>query len=512
MERKSKQSERIRNNLAVVQNQIIDLEVSVRYTDCIRVIRMNMKNSLYDLHWMIQKAVDFDNDHLFEFSVGSGTKKRIYTLSETMNPGRELPVEETSLKDLELRKGQKFTYLFDFGDMWWFDIRVLDIREGTVVEPEVIKSVNDAPEQYPTYEEEAEEWQVVLSDQVQVSSILASIEDELIGEEYAALMGMKDENPKESPDRMRREMERILIENPKRMLAFMTTEMREKLSELLQREWIDSSERCTLAKLYSFGFCKWPEEEQDVIFVPASIKEIYSTQMKAAAKQDKIVETAEVFLGRCGVMETEILYSAVAGFLKSKISYEDFEFLVYSRLHYFGRYYCGCYDGTEYMSCYDTEMTQKILEEREKPENAVYDYPDFEKIYSKKMKESFKAMENWAEYVNFNLNIDWQTAQRLIMQIPAMAVSGVIETDAILAVYKEMLHGTGSRVTKKAERLIEELCTTMPLATQRGNTGLEEYDAEKNGLNEKAKQERAEEKREKESVKEEYTQLSIFDI
>ena len=249
-----------------------------------------------------------------------------------------------------------------------------------------------------------------------------------------------------------------------------------------------------------------------MIFVPASIKEIYSTQMKAAAKQDKIVETAEVFLGRCGVMETEILYSAVAGFLKSKISYEDFEFLVYSRLHYFGRYYCGCYDGTEYMSCYDTEMTQKILEEREKPENAVYDYPDFEKIYSKKMKESFKAMENWAEYVNFNLNIDWQTAQRLIMQIPAMAVSGVIETDAILAVYKEMLHGTGSRVTKKAERLIEELCTAMPLATQRGNTGLEEYDAEKNGLNEKAKQERAEEKREKESVKEEYTQLSIFDI
>lgn len=131
------------------QEQIIDLEVSVRYTDCVRIIRMNLKDSLYDLHRMIQRAVEFDDDHLFEFYIGSGMLKRTYTLSEAMNTGRELSVEETSLSVLELCRGQKFTYLFDFGDMWWFDIKVLEIREGTVKVPQVIKAVNDAPQQYP---------------------------------------------------------------------------------------------------------------------------------------------------------------------------------------------------------------------------------------------------------------------------------------------------------------------------------------------------------------------------
>ena len=42
-----------------------------------------------------------------------------------------------------------FTYLFDFGDQWQFDIKVMEIREGTVEKPELIKAVGDAPEQYP---------------------------------------------------------------------------------------------------------------------------------------------------------------------------------------------------------------------------------------------------------------------------------------------------------------------------------------------------------------------------
>lgn len=56
-----------------------------------------------------------------------------------------------------------------------------------------------------------------------------------------------------------------------------------------------------------------------------------------------------------------------------------------------------------------------------------------------------------------------------------MAASGVIQKEEIMAAYKEMLHGTGSRVTKKAEGLIDKLYTSMPLATRRGNTGQEEY-------------------------------------
>lgn len=497
------------------REQIIDLEVSVRYTDCIRIIRMNLKQSLYDLHRMIQEAVSFDDDHLFEFSVGSGMMKRTYVLSECMNSARELPVEETNLSDLELCRGQRFTYLFDFGDMWWFDIKVLEIREGAVEAPGVIKAVNDAPRQYPDYEEEMEGWDVEISDQVQISDILASIEDELIREEYAALTGVKDGSPKESPAIMRQDMERILLQNPDKMLTFITSEMREMLSELLQCEWIDGIEKCTLAKLYSFGFCRLPEEDQYVVLVPAAVKGIYLSKIKTAKKKDKIVEAAEVFLGRCGVMEMRLLHSAVAAFLKSRISYEEFEYLIYSRLHYFGAYFCDCYDQTEYISCYDRKMTRRILAERLKPENAEFDYPDFIKIYSGKPKEIPKALEDWNEYIKWNMSIDWQTAEKLIAQIPAMAVSGIYEKEEILAVYKEMLHGTGCRVTKKAEGLIDKLCSTMPLATKKGNIGMEDCAAEKGdpyGTEKAGKTEVKSDGAEKNLIQEEYTQLSIFDL
>lgn len=136
--------------------QVIDLEVTVRYTSCIRVIRMNMSDSLYELHRMIQRAVAFDDDHPFEFSIGSGMWKRIYTLPETVDSEDELSVYEADLGNLKLRKGQKFTYLFDFGDEWWFDIRVLQIQDGSIEKAEVIKAVNEAPEQYPVYEEDSE--------------------------------------------------------------------------------------------------------------------------------------------------------------------------------------------------------------------------------------------------------------------------------------------------------------------------------------------------------------------
>lgn len=507
-----------------IKKQTIDLEVSLRGTKCIRVIRMNMEDSLYDLHEMIQRAVDFDDDHLFEFTVGRGAMKRVYTLPEAMNSGRDLSVE-TSLGELDLRKGQVFTYLFDFGDMWQFGIKVLEIREGTIKKPEVIKSEGDAPEQYPYYEEE-ESWKAEISDRVSVSNILSRIEDDLIKEEHAALTGSRNACQKEPPDTLWREMERILLEKPDKMLMFITADMRKMLSELLQETWIDGSERCTLAKLYSFGFCDFPEEDSDVISVPEAVKAVYAPKIKAGGKYDKIVETAEVFLRQCGVVEEDVLYASVREFLNRKISREDFGFLIYSRLHYFGMYYSDCFDGTEYMSCYDRELTQKILEERQKPENAVFTYPDLQQIRSGMQEEAQAAVREWKEYVDFDLSIDWQTAVSLIEQIPVMAASGVIKKEEILSAYREMLRGTGSRVTKKAEGLIEKLCSSMPSAVKKGHNGLESAAMEEGGPEQAVRQAAIKENKKEENAKEEnkkkgkmkkeaedgYTQISIFDL
>lgn len=126
----------------------VELSVSVRHGKCTRVIRMNLSDSLFDLHEVIQKSVDFDDDHLFAFYVGKGILEKTYMPEDTITSERELGVEETCLGDLDLKKGKKFSYLFDFGDMWWFDIQVLQIYEERVIKPMIIKKQGKAPEQY----------------------------------------------------------------------------------------------------------------------------------------------------------------------------------------------------------------------------------------------------------------------------------------------------------------------------------------------------------------------------
>lgn len=137
-----------------IPDQTIDLEVSMRHYDCSRTIRMNLSDSLYDLHMMIQEAFDFDDDHMFEFYVGKEPFQKTYTIPEAVHSGDEGSVYATALGELALGKGKKFTYLFDFGDSWWFEIKVVKIADGFVPKPVIIEAENPAPMQYPMWDEE----------------------------------------------------------------------------------------------------------------------------------------------------------------------------------------------------------------------------------------------------------------------------------------------------------------------------------------------------------------------
>ena len=64
---------------------------------------------------------------------------------------------DVTLRQLRLKKGDKFKFLFDFGDEWRFQCRVLrELEERTDI-PGVIRTVGEAPEQYPDWEEDYEE-------------------------------------------------------------------------------------------------------------------------------------------------------------------------------------------------------------------------------------------------------------------------------------------------------------------------------------------------------------------
>lgn len=69
-------------------------------------------------------------------------------------------VRTTHLDTLQLRKGQNFLYLFDYGDEWKFNVRVHAINENAdpnTPYPRLVESVGEGPEQYPDWEEEEED-------------------------------------------------------------------------------------------------------------------------------------------------------------------------------------------------------------------------------------------------------------------------------------------------------------------------------------------------------------------
>lgn len=104
--------------------------------------------TLDDLHYLIQKSVDFDMDHLYCFQIGSGTSKMIYYAPEYES--EPWPADTVSLAELSLYEGMHFKYLFDFGDEWRFQVTVEQILPEHSQECEISKVKGEAPEQYST--------------------------------------------------------------------------------------------------------------------------------------------------------------------------------------------------------------------------------------------------------------------------------------------------------------------------------------------------------------------------
>jgi len=116
-------------------------------------IEMSLEQSLAELHLAIQAAVDFGNDHLYEFSVGRQPYDRGGLRFDCEEGIDRIPLA----KLLEQAKGSKIFYLFDFGDEWVFRLLPSRKRPWTapagIRYPRVIAQRGDKPQQYPDWDE-----------------------------------------------------------------------------------------------------------------------------------------------------------------------------------------------------------------------------------------------------------------------------------------------------------------------------------------------------------------------
>jgi hypothetical protein len=117
-------------------------------------LEIDSKSTLIDLHLAIQKAVNFDNDHLFEFFVANSINSynRI-----SFNDDNENILKTTIENIFPLQTGKKFFYLFDYGDSWEFRISKCRKKPFKPLEnikyPRIVKEVGKKPIQYPFWDE-----------------------------------------------------------------------------------------------------------------------------------------------------------------------------------------------------------------------------------------------------------------------------------------------------------------------------------------------------------------------
>lgn len=109
-----------------------------------RIILVPTDIDFEELHQNIQRAMGWQNEHLYSFKVRE----------EEIHPDEGLDVKEldagesiyTQINTM-LRKGDTFEYFYDMGDNWKHLVEVVDTIEFTSKKPIVLESIGKCPKE-----------------------------------------------------------------------------------------------------------------------------------------------------------------------------------------------------------------------------------------------------------------------------------------------------------------------------------------------------------------------------
>ena len=112
-------------------------------TGCYRHIQIDRGDTLFSLHQAILDSFDFSDDHMHAFFMSNRAwdgESEFICREGGLDYAQGL-TDEVALSDFNLVKGSKFLYIFDFGDEWRFQIKVLRAVSESTDMPAILKSV-----------------------------------------------------------------------------------------------------------------------------------------------------------------------------------------------------------------------------------------------------------------------------------------------------------------------------------------------------------------------------------
>ena len=124
---------------------------------CYRHIKISANAWLINLHSAILDAFEFDDDHAHAFFMNNRVWDDDDAYYAEMIDDEENHTTDYRLCDFDLKPGDKFCYVFDFGEEWRFGIKLLRTVDGDTDVPVVVREKGEAPPQY-NYEFEEDTW------------------------------------------------------------------------------------------------------------------------------------------------------------------------------------------------------------------------------------------------------------------------------------------------------------------------------------------------------------------
>ena len=138
---------------------ILNIEYLCGEEKIMRKLELLEEQTLDDLHYaIIYNAFGWDDPHMYAFFMDNKPYSQNRKMEYHCSPGEEIEFfnegkpnsTDIKLKDLSLKKKQKFLFIFDFGDDHMFSIKVDDFSETkeSTKYPLILEEKGKAPKQY----------------------------------------------------------------------------------------------------------------------------------------------------------------------------------------------------------------------------------------------------------------------------------------------------------------------------------------------------------------------------
>ena len=492
------------------------------YRNNYRVIRIGGGRTLHDLHLAILDAYDFYADHLYMFS----PDRKPYDRNGYYSPDDDgmNSADQAVLEKLDLKKGDRWLYLFDFGDEWKFDVTVKDIEEGRSNRKAQVLEGKGELVQYPDWDDEEwdeehwddEDWEDedalpfgdepeemneeellamtglhmievdVLDEGEKMENMLADHDvEELrvlmevleIAEEQPETQEGKRKKGKALQKKMAARIAETLRAHPALLERLMGASGICLLKKLAKDRKLDLKEclleRYELGMMNALGLAVLEEAEGGIIYLTRDAmsfadffeKDESGSRLEEKAGKERLIAAVIRFYE---VMEADRLYEMFCGLSGGECGRQEFDGIIsVMELEY--RVLCFEKEKEIYLTCLDdVNDAQRVLALRE-----VYQAPDYRLKTRKELEDAYgeknvpSSMPELLEYLIVEKRVDIEDCAHLEQLMKAGADLGFSLSD-IEDEIREILGEYRMRLTKRLREMMTSVMEEFPSASLRG--------------------------------------------